>query len=216
MRRAALALAAVGLAAACGGGDDAVGADQVARLAGEVCTVPLLAGAVVVDDGLVLTAAHVVAGAAGPVTVRLGTGAEEAGTIVGFDPARDLAALAVPAGFGRPVELGQAGPGVTGQILSVGREGAVVGVRHEVLRVITATGDDIYGDGDVSRQALELAADTLPGMSGGGVFDADGALLGIVFAESRERPVTYAVAGAEIEAFLAGVDPVTPVEAGRC
>ncbi len=68
----------------------------------------------------------------------------------------------------------------------------------------------------MSRRAVELTADVVPGMSGGGVFDEDGRLLGIVFAESRTQSVTYALAASEIEAMLAEVEARVPVEAGRC
>ena len=83
-----------------------------------------------------------------------------------------------------------------------------------MVREITATGDDVVGEG--SRRALELDADVAPGMSGAGVYDEGGQLLGVVFAESRERPITYAVTAAEIEAFLAEVDPATEDTTGEC
>ncbi len=216
MRTGAAVLAAVAALSACG--DPGVDpADlPVARLAGEVCRVPLFAGAVAIGEGLVLTAAHVIAGAEGDIVVRLPFGAERQATPVAFDPERDLALLSV-AGLTVPsVELAAATPGQETSIVTMDRDDTVVAVDAEVRREITATGDDIYGEGDVERRALELGADITPGMSGGGAFDSEGRLVGIVFAESRDRPVVYAVAASEIERFLADNDPGTPVEPGRC
>lgn len=188
----------------------------MARLAGEVCRVPLLAGAVVARDGLVVTAAHVIAGAEGDLAVRLPDGTELAATVVGFDPERDLAALAVPGLSTPPVALAPAVPDSEARIVTMDRADAMVSIPAGVRREITAGGEDIYGEGDVERQAVELEADVTRGMSGAGAFDGEGRLLGIVFAESRGRGITYAVAASEIEAFLAGVDQAAPVGTGPC
>ncbi len=216
--RALAAVAAVAvLAVTCGDGAAVEPADlPVARLAGDVCGVPLLAGAVVIDNGLVATAAHVIAGSTGGVTVRLPSGAAWPATVVAFDPDRDLALLAAPGLAAEPLELAAARPGDTGLIVALSRDDEIISVAHQVEREITATGDDIYGEGEVSRRALELAADVEPGMSGGGAYDEDGRLLGIVFAESRERPITYAVTSAEIEALLDETDIGAEMESGRC
>ena len=100
--------------------------------------------------------------------------------------------------------------------MTLSREGRLESVDFEVNREITATGEDVVGGDGATRRALELNADVTRGMSGGGAFDDDGRLLGIVFAESRERPVTYAVTASEIEAFLADVDVTTEVDTGQC
>ncbi|NIS31552.1 MAG: hypothetical protein GWN73_15055 [Actinobacteria bacterium] len=121
------------------------------------------------------------------------------------------AGLAVPA-----ANLTLAAAGRRGIIVAVEPDGTIREYEFEVLRRINATGDDIYGEGDVARQALELAADIAPGASGAAAFTDDGSAAGIVFAESRGRPVAYAVDVTEIEAFLAETDVATPVPAGRC
>ena len=208
-------LAAVAIVAvACGGG--AVDATDLpaARVSGEVCRVPLLAGAVVVGDDLVLTAAHVVAGAEGGLSVSVGPDVRSAAVVVGFDAERDLALLRAPGVQAEPIELADGARGETGVIVGRDRSGELTVVRHEVGRQITATGEEVVGSG--TRRALELNADIAAGMSGSGAFDDDGRLLGIVFAESRERAITYAVAATEIEAFLAEVDATTEADAGQC
>jgi len=191
-------------------------AASVVRLAGEVCGVPLFAGGVVVDEGLVLTAAHVVAGAEGPLEVRLASGGSRPAAIVGFDPDRDLAALAVTGLDSVAAQVADGVAGESGMIVSFSRDGARTDTPFVVERQISATGEDIYGEGDVSRQALELAAEIEPGMSGAGAFDDDGDLVGLVFAESRGRPITYAVAATELRSFLGTIDPSITIDSGHC
>ncbi len=214
----AVVLLAVALtAAACGGSSAPVAAIEpsVARLAGTVCGDPLYAGAVVIDTGFVLTAAHVIAGAGTEVSVHLATGEERTGRVVGFDAERDLALIFADGLSAPPVPLGPGGAAAgDGVIVAVSRDDETVVVPFTVEREITATGDDIYGEGDVSRRALELSADVVPGLSGAGAFDERGRLIGVVFAESRERPITYAVALSEIETFLGEEHP--PVANTRC
>lgn len=170
-----------------------------------------------VDDGLVLTNAHIVAGSTDDVTIRTGDDRVLEAVVVGFDPERDLALLQIDRLELQAVVLGEPKEGSNGKILA-----RPTGLELETLDVVivkrfVATGDDIYGEGDVSRQALELAIDVVPGVSGAGVYDARGRLVGVVFAESRRRgDVTYAVSGDEVRAFLEDVDPATPADTNRC
>ena len=68
---------------------------------------------------------------------------------------------------------------------------------------------DIYRQGDYDRPGYELAATVEPGDSGGGVFDADGRLLAVVFASSRNHPDrAWATAARAARPLLAdAVDP---------
>ena len=51
-----------------------------------------------------------------------------------------------------------------------------------------ATGHDIYGDGQVRREILELRAAIERGDSGGPLVLSDGTVGGVVFAEARTNP----------------------------
>lgn len=188
----------------------------VVRLLGDVCGVPLLASGVVIQDGVVVTVAHVIAGSRGDIAVRFPSGSEAAATVVGFDPKRDLALLSVD-GVTAPVSLGTAEAGSAGRIVTMSRDDDIVVTPYEVRRFINATGEDIYGERTgVARSAIELETDVMPGMSGGGAFDDDGKLVGVVFAESRGQPIAYAVAAGEVEQFMAETDLASTVEAGHC
>lgn len=193
---------ALALLIACGPPSTAELSESVVRVEALPCGKTGVGSGSVVADDLVLTNAHIVAGSTDDVTVRTGEDLVLDAIVVGFDPERDLALLEVEGLDLPPVEIGFTETG-TGRILA--RPG---GVELDVLDAIivksfNATGDDIYGEGDVSRRALELTVDVVPGVSGAGVYDEDGRLVGVVFAESRQRDeVTYAVSGDEVQAFI--------------
>lgn len=205
------------LLAACGSPTIDELASSVVRVEALPCGKTGVGTGSVVGEGLVLTNAHIVAGSIDDVTVRTGSDEVLAAVVVGFDPERDLALLQVPDLELDPVVVGEFEDGSNGSILA--RPG---GVGLEVLDVVivksfNATGDDIYGEGDVSRRALELSVDVSPGVSGAGVYDDEGRIVGVVFAESRRRDaVAYAVAGSEIEDFIAVTDTATPADTQRC
>lgn len=192
-------------------------ASSAVRIEARPCGKSGVGSGVVVGEGLVITNAHIVAGSVDDVTVRTGDDLVYPGVVVGFDSERDLALIRVPDLDAVAVELGEPSEGMEGTILA--RPGGVglEALATEVVRQLTATGDDIYGEGDVSRRALELAVDVKPGVSGAGVFDDDGRLIGVVFAESRRRDrTTYAVDVSEVSAFMGEVDAGSRADTLRC
>lgn len=213
-------LAGLAVAVAIGGCGGSAGNEEAAAsvvaLAGRVCTVPVAASGVVIDEGMVLTAAHPVAGAGAALEVVTAGGRRFPATVVGFDPERDLALLAVTGLTASVASIDVGEPGATGVIIAMAPSGETRRVPFRVQRRITATGDDIYGEGDVARQALELDADIDEGDSGAPAFDVGGRVIGVVFAESRSRGVSYAVDATEIRAFLAETEASTLVDPGRC
>ena len=139
---------------------------------------------VFVGPGLVLTAAHVVAGAEA-ITVFHGE-RSGAATVVGFDPEMDLAYLTVawPAGSTVPVGSADVEAGDTG-VAYVVRDRQVVALPVRVTRRIQIRTEDIYVQGDTLRPGFELDADIQAGDSGGAVV-VDGNVVGVVWARSRK------------------------------
>ncbi|NND73525.1 MAG: trypsin-like peptidase domain-containing protein [Ilumatobacter sp.] len=157
---------------------------------------------VVVGDGRVLTAAHVVVGA-GDVTVTH-AGERRVAEIAVLDVTRDLAVLAVQ-GVALPViETADAAAGERVAIVDGVSSGTIdAGVRRRVLIDI----DDVRGADRHERDGYELDAEIGGGDSGAGVFDGDGRLVAIVFAEPTERDaITYAVGGRELALVLGAHD----------
>ena len=96
----------------------------------------------------------------------------------------DLAELAVPGLDAPPVRTGGGGGEAVVRVL---RDGEAVTLSAPVRRRVTAS---IAGH---SRPALELAATVEPGDSGAPVLDAQGRVLGIVFARGSRGAWAVAV-----------------------
>ncbi|MFV0464335.1 MAG: MarP family serine protease [Nostocoides sp.] len=173
----------------------------------------------VLADQRVVTNAHVVAGLS-QVTVRVGgRGMGVMGTVVVFDPERDLAVIDVP-DLHAPA-LDQAGTGAAGQAGAVAGfplDGPYAVVPARIRSQLSATGADIYGNSGIKRQIYSLYATVKPGNSGGPLLDAQGRVLGVVFARSLDDANTgYALTLAEARPVLQeGLIASTPVATGRC
>jgi S1-C subfamily serine protease len=168
----------------------------------------------------VLTNAHVVAGVD---DVRVRFSLDEAGlpaTVVYFDPAVDIAVLAVPRLDARPLAL-------VPDLAQSGDDAAIAGFpesgpyRVEPARIrttVTALGDDIYGDAGVDREVYAVRGKVLPGNSGGPLLRPDGLVLGLVFgADDQAESTGYALTADELQdAVAAGFSSSAPVSTGSC
>jgi S1-C subfamily serine protease len=168
----------------------------------------------------VITNAHVVAGVDSPV-VFVGDGTQSlAATVVYFDPAKDIAVLAVSDATSRPLKL-------TDQLAEPGDDAVVAGYplagpfRQDPARVrtsLTARGDDIYGAAGVDREVYVLRGTVQPGNSGGPLLRPDGLVLGMVFgADLTDEQVGYAMTSQELRpAIAAGKSATASVDTGTC
>ena len=172
-------------------------------------------GSVLRDPDLVVTNAHVVAGADEVVVQRYPDGEAITATVVAFDPARDLAVLRADGLSRPPLPMVPAEDGDVGAVFGHPGGGELELSPFEVGREVTATGRDIYDSGPTARQVLFLAAELQPGDSGGALVDASGEVIGVAFAVAPDDPnVAYALTVAEVEAVLSG--PLQPVPPGPC
>lgn len=139
-----------------------------------------------IDDGLVVTAAHVVAGSE-RVEVVDRSGDTVAARVVMFDPTLDVAALRPVRDAVPPVEL-RIEPGREGEIgvtALTADDGSIELVDLEVQQRATIRTTDIYGDESVQRRGLRVAATIEPGDSGAMVHLPGGGV-GIVWSRSTE------------------------------
>jgi serine protease Do len=132
-------------------------------------------GFIISADGLVLTNAHVVAGAK-QVTVKLSDHREFKAKVLGADKGSDIAVLRIDARDLPTVQLGNSDQlGVGDYVLAIGEpfgleETATAGI-------VSAKGRTLPGDGYVPFIQTDAAVN--PGNSGGPLFDANGAVVGI-------------------------------------
>ncbi len=177
-------------------------ADQsTVRIVGQGCGRIQEGSGFVVDGGLVVTNAHVVAGTTVLAVQHRDLGSVGASVVL-FDPDLDLALLRPTsvAGAALSVDPDILDRGATGAVLGYPGGGDLLGSAGAVRRTLFAVGRDIYGQEVVRRRVYELQAIVRPGNSGGPFVTTDGDVGGVVFAASTtEDDVGYALTGADVE-----------------
>lgn len=173
-----------------------------------------------VRPGLVLTAAHVVAGSE-EVSVAVPRRREPlAATVVHLDTAKDIAVLRVDR-LPRTTLPFVSTPAERGDLLASvgygrGRTPGIVGGR--VRSRGAAIGRDVYARRLVTREIYVLRAALEPGDSGGPVVDDAGRVRAMVFAGAPDRSEEgYALVTTELAPALAAARTRTePVPTGEC
>jgi len=172
----------------------------------------------VVATDRVVTNAHVVAGVTEPIVEIPGGGALP-GRVVYFDPAKDLAVIAVNGMPTAPLPLvDNLARGTVGVVDGYPYGGPFTTKPAKVLSVSTTAVDDIYGTPAGDREIYTLAADVREGNSGGPLLSEDGAVAGVVFAKSADvENVGYALTMTELSPVaVQAVGLTATVQSGTC
>ena len=172
----------------------------------------------VVATDRVVTNAHVVAGVAAPI-VEVPGGAALPGRVVYFDPAKDLAVIAVNGMPVAPLPLADNLPrGTVGVVDGYPYGGPFSTKAARVLSIATTGVDDIYGGATTEREIYTLAADVREGNSGGPLLSESGEVAGVIFAKSADVDnVGYALTMTELAPVAAQATGLTAtVESGTC
>jgi S1-C subfamily serine protease len=164
-----------------------------------------------------MTNAHVVAGVDAPRVVL--PDREVEATVVLYDPALDVAVLAVPGlqldslAFDKSARAGQ-----PGAVLGYPEDGPydVQGARIRERQRLRSP--NIYGEGTVLRDVFSVRSDIRPGNSGGPLVSAAGRVTGVVFAASvTDSSTGYALTAEQVSAAAArGIANSSPVSTGGC
>ena len=158
----------------------------------------------VVQPGLIVTNAHVVAGE-DDTQVQLHDGSSRDATVVAYDSRRDIAVLRVDGLDVPPLALRDADVGDVGGVFGHPGGGQLEVSPFEVAEEITAVGNDVYDREESRRQVLVLASNLAPGDSGGALIDPQGDVVGLAFAVAPDKSgVAYALALEEVRAVLSG------------
>jgi S1-C subfamily serine protease len=167
----------------------------------------------------VMTNAHVVAGTE-RVEVETKSG-RLAGTVVVYDPRRDLAVINVP-GLRAPVMPFVEKPAATGAnaiVLGYPLDGPYDAQSARVRDVSKITGPDIYDSGqEVTREIYTIRALVRSGNSGGPLVAPNGRVLGVIFAAAADnRNVGFAVTANEAAGVAQrGTERTRGVRTGDC
>ncbi|HVC23747.1 MAG TPA: MarP family serine protease [Candidatus Dormibacteraeota bacterium] len=153
-----------------------------------------------VAPGMILTNAHVVAGAHDSQVSVPGRSGSLSAEVVFFDPQRDIALLRVPSLNLTPLAISSSGArGTEGAVIGY-PDGGVEQVAPGAIRgEMDAVGRDIYSNQIVSREIFVIQATVIPGNSGGPFVDLQGQVLGVVFAKSLDTSGEgYALTAGEV------------------
>ena len=139
-------------------------------------------GVIISQDGYILTCAHVVDGATS-VKVQLQNGETYDATIVGSDATSDIAVIKIEATGLTPAVIGDSDALAVGEtVVAVGNP---LGTLSNTVTdgIISALNREVTVE-DNDMTLLQTNASISPGNSGGGLFNANGELIGVVNAKS--------------------------------
>jgi len=198
---------------------NAVVADRasVVKIEGQGCGGIVEGSGFIVGKNLVATNAHVVAGINSPYVFD--SKGSHTATAVWFDPNLDFAILKVSDLTGKALAINTsvADRGTAAAVLGYPGGGNFNAKSAAILDNFTATGRNIYDQGDTKREIYEVKADIIPGNSGGPLVAVDGTVIGVVFAESTEyNHVGYALLASQITSPIRQAQSHQVVSTGNC
>lgn len=196
------------------------GEPSTVQIAGTGCGVVQEGTGFVVAPGYVVTNAHVVAGIARPMVID-SSGRHDAYPMV-FDPELDLSILWTP-GLDDPaiaIDPDVVARGASGVVMGYPEGGPFRYGAAGVEASFNANGLDIYGRNQTTRLVYQLAAEILPGNSGGPMVAPNGQVIGVVFARSTTSSgIGYALATPAVVSEVhtgESHDRARPVSTGGC
>lgn len=144
-------------------------------------------GIILTEDGYILTNYHVIDGA-DAIFVCLQDGSEDAASIVGMDEQTDIAVLKIDAAGLTPVTIGSSSNVLVGEtVYAIGNPLGefLCSVTSGIISGLNRT---VQID-NVTMSLIQTDAAVNPGNSGGGLFNSNGELIGIVNAKTSSLDV---------------------------
>ncbi|WP_459968569.1 acid resistance serine protease MarP [Mycobacterium sp. MUNTM1] len=172
----------------------------------------------VIAPDRVMTNAHVVAGSNSVQIYASGSPLDA--TVVSYDPAVDIAILAVPNLPPPPLAFaqGDAKTGASVVVLGYPGGGNFTATPARIRELIKLSGPDIYRDpAPVTRDVYTIRASVEQGNSGGPLIDLDGHVLGVVFGAAVDDPDTgFVLTADEVASQLSRIGDTQLVGTGSC
>lgn len=189
------------------------------KVVADGCSLTSSGSGLVVDGGLVVTNAHVIAGTARP-EVHEGDAVHTAEPVL-FDPELDVAVLRAPEVSADPLPLADATFDVGTQAAALGFPEPDRTYRAEpavIIDRIDARGRDLFDESIVEREIYQLVTDARGGGSGGPLVAADGTVIGVMFGRAGNHPgVGYALTAPPVRQRVDEAQQRSePVATGRC
>ncbi len=163
-------------------------------------------GVILDTDGHIVTNDHVVrvgGGLASTITITLSDGRTAPASVVGADPATDLAVLKIDLDGLIPADLGDVATLQVGaEVVAVGFALGLEGDPTVTRGVVSAKGRTIQEESISINDAIQTDAGINPGNSGGPLVDDDGRVVGIN---------TAIISGAQNIGFAISIDLAKPI-----
>jgi S1-C subfamily serine protease len=187
---------------------------SVVRVLGTACDVGVEGTGWAARPGLLVTAAHVVAGQQ-DTFVELQSGGRLPADVVAFDPRNDVAVLRVRNLGLRGLPLATAKAGAPVAVLGFPENGPFTVTPARIGRTSVVLAEDAYGSGPVTRPITALRGLVRHGDSGAPAVNSRGAVEAMVFAARIGAIGGY---GVPIDVVRADLDSAnaTPVSTGKC
>jgi uncharacterized membrane protein required for colicin V production len=189
-------------------------APSVLRVLGTACGLAVEGSGWVARRGLVVTAAHVVAGERDTTVEPPESRSSLPATPVYVDARNDVAVLRVPGLAARPLRLVDPVPGTAVAILGYPGDGPFDAKPGRIGRTVTVLSDDAFGHGPVSRTITSIRGVVRHGDSGGPAVDASGRVQTTIFAARVGSSGGYGVPSSAVRQALASARG--PVSTGPC
>lgn len=203
--------------------DPRIGADPdvlraggaVVRVLSTACGLGIEGSGWAVEPDLIVTNAHVIAGAT-DTTVTTQGGVELEATPVYYSPADDLALLRVQGARLPTLPVSsERDEGEEAAVLGYPENGPYAVEAARIGDTRATISEDSYGNGPVSRTITALRGAVRSGNSGGPLVDREGRVVGIVFAATTNGPRGgFAIPAEEVDDALPLAGP--EVETGPC
>ena len=187
-------------------------APSVVRIIGTACGLGVAGSGWIAGPGIVVTAAHVVAGEE-DTRVMPPSGGSFRAQAVAFDPHNDVAVLRVPGLRGRSLRLAASRPGAAVAILGYPENGPFDAEPGRIGTTTSVFTQDAYGR-STFRTVTSFSGKVRPGNSGGPAVDATGAVQTTVFATRLRGGGGFGVPSSIVQRDLAGAR--SPVSTGPC
>jgi S1-C subfamily serine protease len=188
-------------------------APSVVRILGTACGLGISGSGWVAAPGVVVTAAHVVAGEDQTYVVQSESDHRLLAKAIAFDPKNDVAVLRVPGLKARPLPTAEPESGASVAIVGYPLNGPLDSEPGRVGRTATILTDDAYGHGPVSRTVTSMGGRVRHGNSGGPAIDTEGRVQLTIFAAQVGGEGGYGIPTSVVRKVLdAAADPVSTGE----
>ena len=187
---------------------------SVVRVHGTACGLGIAGSGWVVAPGLVVTAAHVVAGESDTTVTQPSSTQRLPARAVAFDAKNDIAVLRVPALGARPLPMATPQSGASVAIVGYPEDGPLTATPSRIGTTATILAENAYGKGPVPRTVTSVGGNVRHGDSGAPAIDTRGQVQATIFAARVGSSGGYGVPSDLVREIVATSGG--PVSTGGC